>query len=89
MEYSYEIVRVDADFRVMDVIYTHAAHGNFRVGVRLPFEDEDLEVLIKSFAPVGHWKSLEKAVVVPDVGMTGVIRQEEQVAVLEENEVVL
>lgn len=74
MEYTYKITRVDEASRVMDVVYTHETHGNFLVGVRLPFEGEDLESLIKSFSPTQRWAAMERTVVAPQVGASGVIQ---------------
>lgn len=88
MKYSYEITRVDEEARVMDVVYTHETHGSILVGVRLPFEGENLEKLIKSFSPAAYWKELELPVVIPEVGKAGEINDVPVNRILD-NEVIL
>lgn len=71
MKYTYEIIKVDEAARVMEVVYTHPKHGLQHVGVRLPYEGENLTDLIRSAAPIAIWKAKEKPVFVPDVGVKG------------------
>jgi hypothetical protein len=71
MRYTYEITNVDEQARVMEVVYTHETHGSMLIGARLPYEGESLEAVIQAYSPVAHWRGLELAVVVPQVGLTG------------------
>ena len=73
MKYTYEVIRVDEQARVMDVVYTHAVHGQMLIGVRLPFEGEDIEHVIRAFSPVSRWREMEMPVVVPGSGLSGEI----------------
>lgn len=73
IEYTYEIVSVDAQARCMEVVYTAAGHPTMRIGARLPYEGETLESVIAVFSPVRYWEELQTPIVVPQVGQTGVI----------------
>lgn len=71
--YTYEIVAVDEAARCMEVVYSAEGHQTMRIGARLPFAGEDLEDVIKAFAPVPLWEEQSKAVVAPSVGVSGTI----------------
>ena len=73
IEYKYTIVKVDKSARCMEVIYEAAGHQTMHIGARLPFEGELLEDVIKMFAPVQMWLDMAAAVLVPEVGASGVI----------------
>ena len=73
IEYTYEIVSVDAQARCMEVIYRAEGHPEQRIGTRLPYEGEALEAVISAYSPVGYWESLQAAVTLPSVGAQGVI----------------
>jgi hypothetical protein len=88
MRYTYEITSVDEQARVMEVVYTHETHGSVLVGVRLPFEGEDLELLIRSYSPAQNWRELEATVVPPAIGLSGEIDDTPQFST-DHNEVVL
>jgi len=73
IEYKYTIVSVDAVARCMEVVYEAEGHQTMHIGARLPFEGEQLEDVIRAFAPVALWVERALAVVVPTVGASGVI----------------
>jgi hypothetical protein len=73
IEYTYEIVSVDAQARCMEVVYTAEGHPTMHVGARLPYEGEAVETVIAMFAPVRYWEELKAPVSVPQVGQTGTI----------------
>lgn len=73
IEYTYEIVSVDAAARCMEVVYSAAGHQTMRIGARLPYEGESLEAVISMYAPVRYWEEQQAPVVVPQVGTTGSI----------------
>lgn len=75
--YSYKIISVDQSARCMEVVYSAEGHQTMHIGVRLPFEGEALEDVIKSFAPVPLWVEAAKPVQVPTVGFEGVVVPEE------------
>lgn len=76
MIYTYEVLKVDQAARCMEVSYTHATHGTIHVGVRLPFDGEALEYVIRLYAPLGYWRDLEKSVLTPAEGTSGVIQEQ-------------
>lgn len=71
--YTYEIIAVDEAARCMEVVYTSEGNPTMHIGARLPFEGEALEDVIAMYAPVRYWEELKTPVVVPEVGVTGVI----------------
>jgi len=73
IEYKYTIIKVDEAARCMEIIYEAQGHMTMHIGARLPFEGEALINVIKAFAPVQMWINLASAVVVPEIGVTGVI----------------
>ena len=71
--YTYEIIAVDEAARCMEVVYSAEGHQTMHIGARLPFEGEQLEDVIRAFAPVPLWEELTMTVVVPAVGVSGTI----------------
>lgn len=71
--YTYKIIAVDEAARCMEVVYTAEGHATMHIGARLPFEGEELESVIRMFAPVAYWEAQSKPVVVPGVGASGTI----------------
>ena len=53
--YTYQITSVNAEAKCMEVVYSAEGYESFTVGVRLPYDDETLENVISSYAPVPHW----------------------------------
>jgi hypothetical protein len=73
IEYTYKIVSVDEAARCMEVVYAAEGRQSMRIGARLPYRGETLESVIKMYEPVAYWMEQERAVVVPEVGVTGSI----------------
>lgn len=73
IEYAYEIVSVNEAARCMEVVYTSEGHQTMHISARLPFEGEQLEAVIKMFAPVALWIELAAPVTVPQVGTRGTV----------------
>jgi len=74
--YTYEIISVNETARCMEVIYSAEGHQTMHIGARLPFEGESIEDVIKAFAPVPLWVDMATPVIVPLIGVTGVIEPE-------------
>lgn len=53
--YTYEIVRVDPENKVMDIQYTSPVHGSILVGARMPWEGETVEDIVRTYEPVRYW----------------------------------
>ncbi len=73
IEFSYHIIAVDAAARCMEVVYSAAGRQSMHIGARLPYEGEQLEDVIRQYAPVAYWLEQERAVQVPAVGLTGTL----------------
>jgi hypothetical protein len=84
--YTYQIVNVDEQARCMEVVYASEGRQTMHIGARLPYEGEQLEDVIKVFAPVRLWEEAEMSVIVPEVGLSGeiVLVPQEVVSVPEE-----
>ena len=72
IKYKYEITSVDALARCMEVIYMAKGHPTMHISARVPFVGEELEDVIKAFAPLQLWRELSTEVNIPTVGYTGV-----------------
>jgi hypothetical protein len=70
---TFEITAVNEQQRCMEVVFRATGQPEVLVGARMPFEGEDLNTLVASFAPIGHWEDLAKQVVPVAVGATGVV----------------
>ena len=69
MDYSYEIVSVDENARVMEIVYTADGRQPIHVGARLPYVGETIEQIVDMFSPVRYWQERDTQVVVPEVGI--------------------
>ena len=69
--YTYEIASVDESAKVMEVVYSLDGKPSITVGVRLPFEGEDVGTLIDIFSPVLVWREEDAPRVPPSVGLKG------------------
>lgn len=60
INYTYEITRVDAQTKSMDITYTSEQYGTITVGARMPWDGETVEDVVKMFSPVALWIENEK-----------------------------
>ena len=70
---TFEITAVNESLRCMDVMFRAAGQPDVLVGARMPFEGEDLNTVVASFAPICYWKDLAKQVIPVAVGTTGTV----------------
>jgi hypothetical protein len=71
INFSYEIFSVNEQARCMEIIYSAAGYPTQHIGARLPYEGEELETIIRMYAPIILWNEMKKNVVVPEVGVSG------------------
>lgn len=64
VKYDYDIISVDVNSKVMEIIYSAKNHSTFHISARLPYENEDLDDIIKMYAPLVEWE-LENKNVLP------------------------
>lgn len=69
--YTYEVVAVDNAANSMEVVYSADGYETLHVGVRLPFEGEELATVIDLFAPIAFWESATAVYQSVAVGTTG------------------
>lgn len=70
---TFEITSVNETLRCMDVVFRATGQPDVLVGARMPFEGEDLNILVSSFAPIAYWEDLAKQVVPVTVGTIGTV----------------
>ena len=70
--YTYEIAKVDAESKTMEILYTSENRPQVLVGAKMPYEDESLEEIVKSYAPLHFWWEQGKTVKSIEVGTTGI-----------------
>ena len=68
ISYTYEIIKVDPDARVMEVVYSSPGRQTMHISARLPYVGESLEAVIDMFSPVAFWREQEAEVVAPALG---------------------
>lgn len=71
IDYSYEIMLVDSASKHMVVNYTAKGFAPMQIGIRLPYEGEDVEAVIRQYAPVNLWVVNNTQVVTPTAGTKG------------------
>lgn len=72
IEYTYEILSVDAENKNMMMNFSAEGCETVLVGARLPYEGETVADVAAMYAPVHKWEHDSRAVVVPEVGHKGV-----------------
>ena len=80
INYTYKIINVDEQARCMEIVYDADGYSTYHIGARLPYEGEQLENVVRMYAPIGVWLESKKAVSAPPVGATGVINQADELA---------
>ena len=73
IKYSFEIMRVDAQAKCMDILYTANNKPDMLIGVRLPWSDESVLSIVEMYSPIANWVEQERTVLVPEVGLRGVV----------------
>ena len=73
INYTYEIILVDELARCMEVVYSAEGYPSQHIGTRLPFEGEQVETVVRMYAPVQMWLEMAKTVIAPPVGQSGAI----------------
>lgn len=59
IKYNYRIMKVDEETKTMEVLYTpHRSDilKEYLVGAKLPHENQTLDDVIRSYAPLGLWQ---------------------------------
>lgn len=84
IDYTYEIVEVNAAAKCMVVVYSSQGHETMQISTPLPFKGELLENVIRTYAPIQLWVEKNMPVIVPLVGHTGVLSSLPPVEVVEE-----
>ena len=66
-------MRVDAQAKCMDILYTSDNRPDMLMGARLPWSDESVMSIIEMYAPLANWAEQERTVLVPEVGFKGIV----------------
>lgn len=73
INYTYEITAVNEEARCMEIIYSSEGRETMHVGARLPFDGEQLEDIVRMYAPIQYWIEKELPVATPAVGASGAL----------------
>ena len=68
MNYTYEILEINEEFKNMLVQFSSDGKEPLLVGTRMPYEGESLDDVMAMYAPLHIWAEQEKVVVAPAVG---------------------
>lgn len=71
--YTYKIVSTNPSIGAMEVEFSAAGLPTVLVGARMPYQDEDLDSLVRSFAPIGHWETIGKQFADVSVGHEAIV----------------
>lgn len=74
IEFDFEIVSVQPEYKTMEVVYTSPGLRTHRMSVRLPTVGESTDDVIRAHAPIPLWELESVEVVVPEVGYHGRVR---------------
>lgn len=66
--YTYKITATNPEMGAMEVEFSSPGLPTVLVGARMPYTDEDLDMVVRSFAPIGHWETVGKSVAEVVVG---------------------
>ena len=69
--YTYEIIGVDQQARVMEVVYSSPGRQTMHIGARLPYAGESLDAVIQMYSPVAYWREQEAVVIDVQPGTSG------------------
>ncbi len=64
----------------MEIMYSADGHETLHIGARLPYEGEELEQIVRMYAPVAYWQEKTRVVAPPSVGVTGAINAADEAA---------
>jgi hypothetical protein len=73
INFNYEIISVNESARCMEIVYTAEGHPIQHIGARLPYEGENIESVVRMYAPINLWLELKKSVITPSIGASGYI----------------
>lgn len=73
IQYTYQIIKVDPQARVMEIVYNSEGRQPVHVGARLPYAGESVEAVVQMYSPVAYWLEREAEVIIPQVGAGGQI----------------
>lgn len=73
IQYTYQIIKVDPQARVMEIVYNSEGRQPVHVGARLPYVGESVEAVVQMYSPVAYWLEQESEVIIPEVGTSGII----------------
>ena len=71
ISYTYEIIRVDPDAKVMDILYSSPEYGTTLVGARMPWDGEAVEQIAQMYSPVRSWIERTLPVAAVSAGASG------------------
>jgi hypothetical protein len=78
ISYQYEILSVDGAARCMEVLFKSDGLPDVTVSARIPFEGEDLDAVVRSFAPFAIWQPMLTSMQNVQVGYSNTVSASEE-----------
>lgn len=76
MKFTYEVVSVDTQNKVMEVRFSAENEESILVSIDIPREGEDIRNHMAGYAPIQHWEQKRASVQSITVGATGEVWSE-------------
>lgn len=76
MKFTYEVVSVDTQNKVMEVRFSAENEESILVSIDIPREGEDIRDHMAGYAPIQHWEQKRATVQSITVGATGEVWSE-------------
>jgi hypothetical protein len=80
ISYQYEVLSTDVAANCMEVLFKSDGLPDVTVSARIPFEGEDLDAVIRSFAPFTIWQPVVTVVQNVQVGHSNSVQATEEKA---------
>lgn len=76
MKFTYEVVSVDTQNKVMEVRFSAENEESILVSIDIPREGDDIREHMAGYAPIQHWEQKRATVQSISVGATGAVWSE-------------
>lgn len=71
IEYSYQIIGVNAEHKSMEIVYTAEGRETIHVIAKLPLAGQPVEEVVRAWAPLYNWLAAEEQLATVEVGIAG------------------
>lgn len=71
MDFTYKVKGVDYALDVMEVVFSMSGKTDVTVGLPIPFDGDDIDEFVASYAPIGAWNAQGRNKAQVSVGFVG------------------